>query len=128
MLSIRCYRFPGLGKDSRCRPLFGLLGQAKDDGVEYVHAEVGYNYRLTNVQAAMGVAQMELFEDFIRSKRRIAAAYGEALDGVEGLTPMREAEWATSVYWLYTVLVDSSKFGLSSREVMYQLAQLLKSH
>ena len=51
-----------------------LTTQAKDDPIEYVHQEIGYNYRLTNVQAAMGVAQMERLPAFVAAKRRIAAA------------------------------------------------------
>jgi perosamine synthetase len=99
-----------------------LTTQAKDDIVEYVHSEVGYNYRLTNIQAAMGVAQMELIDEFICRKRRIAESYNLAFEAVEGITPIREAEWATSAYWLYTVRVDSSKFGMSSRELMHRLS------
>src|SRR6185369_11887709 len=50
-----------------------LTTQAKDDYIEYVHNEVGYNYRLTNIQAALGCAQMEQLDDFVSAKRRIAA-------------------------------------------------------
>ena len=50
-----------------------LTTQAKDDPVEYIHHEIGYNYRLTNVQAAMGCAQMELLDEYVEAKRRIAA-------------------------------------------------------
>ena len=56
-----------------------LTTQAKDDPLEYVHGEIGYNYRLTNVQAAMGVAQLERLEEFLDRKRRIAERYAEAL-------------------------------------------------
>lgn len=99
-----------------------LTTQAKDDPVEYVHHAVGYNYRLTNVQAALGVAQMERFAQCIAAKRRIAARYVEALAELPGLTPMPAASWAESVYWLYTVLIDRRGSGLSSREVLARLA------
>src|SRR6202008_2589999 len=56
-----------------------LTTQAKDDAVEYVHNEIGYNYRLTNLQAALGVAQMEQLSSYIAAKRRIAADYDAAL-------------------------------------------------
>ena len=82
-----------------------LTTQAKDDPVEYVHHEVGYNYRLTNLQAALGVAQLERLDGHVEAKRRIARGYAAALDGVPGLEVMREASWARSAFWMYTVLV-----------------------
>lgn len=99
-----------------------LTTQAKDDPVEYVHSEIGYNYRLTNIQAAVGVGQMEQLESYIEAKRLIAATYGQALDAVEGITPMREAAWVRSVFWMYTVLVNEAEFGIGSRELMRELA------
>jgi perosamine synthetase len=83
-----------------------LTTQAKDDPVEYVHQEVGYNYRLTNVQAALGCAQMEQLPGYVAAKRRVAARYTETLTGTPGITPMREAPWAFGTFWMYTVLVD----------------------
>lgn len=99
-----------------------LTTQAKDDPVEYVHQAIGYNYRLTNIQAAMGVAQMEQLPAFVAAKRRIAAGYAEGLADVPGLAPMEEADWADSAWWMYTVRVDEAEFGLSSRALMHQLA------
>lgn len=99
-----------------------LTTQAKDDPVEYVHQAIGYNYRLTNIQAAMGVAQMEQLPAFVAAKRRIAAGYAEGLDGAPGLARMEEADWADSAWWMYTVRVDEAEFGLGSRALMHQLA------
>lgn len=82
-----------------------LTTQAKDDPLEYIHGEVGYNYRLTNVQAAIGCAQMENLPAYIAAKRQIAAAYAPLLRGIPGLTQMPEADWAHSAFWLYTLLV-----------------------
>ena len=100
-----------------------LTTQAKDDPVEYVHKGIGYNYRLTNIQAAMGVAQMERLDDYIAAKRRIAAYYTEHLASVPGVEPPREAEWAFSIFWLYTVLVGPERYGLDSRALLHKLAQ-----
>lgn len=100
-----------------------LTTQAKDDPVEYVHREIGYNYRLTNVQAAMGCAQLEQLDEFIATKRRIADRYTKALKDVPGITPMREADWASSVFWLYTVLVDEREYGIDSRALLKRLEQ-----
>jgi dTDP-4-amino-4,6-dideoxygalactose transaminase len=98
-----------------------LTTQAKDDPVEFVHREIGYNYRLTNIQAALGCAQLELLDEYIVAKRRIASTYTEALNEVPGIIPMREAPWAFSIYWMYTVLVDKAKFGLDSRTLLREL-------
>ncbi len=95
-----------------------LTTQAKDDPVEYVHNEIGYNYRLTNIQAAMGCAQLEQLDDYIAAKRRIAANYATVVTDIPGLKPMREARWATSSYWLYTILVNEQRYGMNSRELM----------
>ncbi len=95
-----------------------LTTQAKDDPLEFVHREVGYNYRLTNIQAAMGCAQLELLDEYIAAKRRIARRYRESLKDILGLTPMREASWAFSVFWMYTLLVDATRYGIDSRALL----------
>ena len=100
-----------------------LTTQAKDDPVEYIHNEIGYNYRLTNVQAAMGCAQLEQLDDYIAAKRRIAAYYTEHLASVPGIEPPREAERVFSIFWLYTVLVESERFGFDSRALMHKLRE-----
>ncbi|HET7340757.1 MAG TPA: DegT/DnrJ/EryC1/StrS family aminotransferase, partial [Methylomirabilota bacterium] len=83
-----------------------LSTQARSDPLEWVHDEVGFNYRLTNLQAALGAAQLEQLEDFLDRKRRTAAHYQQALGGVEGVTVFREAPWARSSYWMPAVLLD----------------------
>jgi len=99
-----------------------LSTQAKDDPVEYVHKEIGFNYRLSNVQAAMGCAQMELLSEFIEIKRSIAAAYAKGFAGVLGVKMMPEAVWARSIFWLNTVLVDEEQYGEDSRTLMKRLS------
>jgi len=100
-----------------------LTTQAKDDPVEYVHNEIGYNYRLTNIQAAMGVAQLEQLEEYIATKRRIAETYTQTFKDIPGLSSMREAEWAFSIFWMYTVLIDHDRYGMNSRTLMYKLRE-----
>lgn len=99
-----------------------LSTQAKDDPLEYVHGAVGYNYRLTNLQAAVGCAQLEALDEYIGIKRRIAADYQALLAPFSGIAPMREAPWAQSTFWLYTVLVDEARAGLDSRALLRGLA------
>lgn len=100
-----------------------LTTQAKDDSLEYIHHEVGYNYRLTNVLAAMGCAQMEQLLSYIADKRQIAAVYSSAFAGVPGITPMREAPWAYSTFWMYTILLEAGVFGMNSRELLRHLGR-----
>jgi perosamine synthetase len=100
-----------------------LSTQAKDDPIEYVHKETGFNYRLSNVQAALGCAQMELLDEFVAIKRGIAAEYAKAFADVPGVTMMREASWARSIFWLNTVLIDADEYGEDSRALMKRLAR-----
>jgi perosamine synthetase len=98
-----------------------LTTQAKDDPIEFVHGEVGYNYRLTNLQAAVGVAQLEQLDAYLESKRAIAQIYGLELSRLPGLTVMPEATWADSAWWLYTVLIDAKQFGMNARALRQRL-------
>jgi perosamine synthetase len=99
-----------------------LTTQAKDDPIEYVHAEVGFNYRLTNVLAAIGLAQMEKLDEYVAIKRANAARYAQELSAVEGIGIMPQAPFAFSTFWLYTILVDERRFGMSSRALLRHLA------
>ena len=80
--------------------------QAKDDPVEYIHNEIGYNYRLSNIQAAMGVAQMERIEEFVERKRAIARTYEAAFSELEGTTVMLTQPHTEPTFWLYTILLN----------------------
>lgn len=95
-----------------------LTTQAKDDALEFVHGEVGYNYRLANVLAALGVAQLEQLDACLQSKRKTFDAYGQALKEISGLQAPQVAPWATPNHWLYTIRVDAKAYGRSSRELM----------
>jgi perosamine synthetase len=99
-----------------------LTTQAKDDPLEYIHNEIGYNYRLTNIQAALGSAQLEQLDDFVRAKRGVANVYDEAFSEVPGVTCMGEAPWARSNFWLYTILLDARTCRTDSRGLLKQLA------
>lgn len=100
-----------------------LTTQAKDNPLEYIHNEIGFNYRLTNIQAAMGCAQMEQLESFVNRKRGIAATYFSELSRVPGIEFMKEAPWAFSTCWLYTLLIKESKYGLNSRSLLEKLSK-----
>jgi perosamine synthetase len=98
-----------------------LTTQAKDDPIEFVHNAIGYNYRLTNILAALGCAQLEQLGSFIEHKRQVAATYDEMLASVPGIRRMRERPGARSTLWMYTVLIDSNSFGIDSRALLREL-------
>lgn len=74
----------------------------------YWHEVIGYNYRMTNLQAAVGVAQMESLNGFIAKKRAIAKKYSKALSVIDGITPPLEVEHCFNSHWLYWVKIDTS--------------------
>lgn len=98
-----------------------LTTQAKDDPQEYIHHEIGYNYRLTNIQAAFGCAQMELLTGYVARRRAIQALYRAALADVPGIRFQDEAEGVQSNYWLTTVYIDRVQFGMTARELQQKL-------
>jgi perosamine synthetase len=99
-----------------------LTTQAKDDPTEYIHNAVGYNYRLTNPLAAMGCAQMEQLDTFVEAKQQIAKRYQESLAALPGIHLPEEADWASSTFWMYTILIDDKKSHINSRELLRELA------
>ena len=99
-----------------------LTTQAKDDPIEYVHNAIGYNYRLTNLLAAMGCAQMEQLDIFVEAKRQIARRYQESLLSLPGIRLPEEADWAFSTFWMYTVLIDEKESHIDSRQLLRELA------
>ena len=86
-----------------------LTTQARGDALEFVHEEVGFNYRLSNLHAALGVAQLEQLPAFVASKRATAAFYQEALGGIDGVRVFSEAPWARSSYWMASILLDERR-------------------
>ncbi|HAH22103.1 MAG TPA: aminotransferase DegT [Candidatus Omnitrophica bacterium] len=91
--------------------------------VRYLHKDIGYNYRMTNLQAAVGVAQVLRINSLIEKKRWIARCYNERLKGLDGLTLPREEPWVKNVYWMYSLLIDKKATGFT-RDAFR--AQLLK--
>ncbi len=88
----------------------------------FSHIAVGFNYRLTNLQAAVGMAQLEQVDKFIRARRRNAQLYNRYLRDIKGLRLPIEKEWAKNVYWMYGVVVEK-EFGRSRDELMACLAE-----
>jgi perosamine synthetase len=102
----------------RCRSLRNLCFQKK----RFVHEELGWNFRMSNVQAALGVAQLERLDEFVRRKREMGRLYTELLQGVPELElPLPATSYADNVYWVYgVVLKDEVPFD--AEEAMKRLA------
>jgi perosamine synthetase len=73
--------------------------------IKYWHPVLGYNFRMTNVQAALGLGQMNKIEMIIDQKRRIAQTYSRGLEGVKGIGLPSEETWGKNVFWLYSILI-----------------------
>jgi len=73
---------------------------------EFNHDRIGYNYRMPNINAALGVAQLEQLPEFLNNKRRLANRYRSAFDGVKGMQSFQEPEFAHSNYWLNVILLE----------------------
>lgn len=83
-----------------------LVTQARAHPTEYLHDEVGFNYRMPALNAALGLAQMEKLEAHLDRKRRMAEGYAKALAGLPGVSLLGEEPWASSSSWLNTVLIE----------------------
>lgn len=95
-----------------------LANQAKDDPVETSHREVGYNYRMTNLHGAVGVAQLTKIDQHIRKKRHIASVYARELSKIPGLALVQEKPGTFYTYWLSSIIVDAARFGMTARELL----------
>lgn len=87
-----------------------MANQAREVSRGYYYSRVGYNYRMTNLEAALGLAQMERLETFLEKKRETARIYREQLENVEGIFFQSECHGASSSWWLSSVFVDRPGF------------------
>jgi perosamine synthetase len=104
----------------RCRSLRDLCFQPAQ---RFVHEELGFNFRMTNMQAALGLAQVERLGAFVTRKRSMGARYNELLSGVPGLQLMPAAtEYAENIYWVYAIVLEES-VPFDAKEAMRRLAE-----
>ena len=92
--------------------------QAKDDEIRFIHNEVGYNYRMTNVLAAIGVAQLEMLPEYIKIKKANYQIYKKHIDKIPGLTLADMPDYANANYWFYSLQVSKSGYGKDSDLLM----------
>lgn len=93
-----------------------------ENGAMY-HEKVGYNFRMPNILAAMGLAQLEKVDEYLEVKRRNARLYNDLLKGVKGITLTKEVDYVDNCYWLYSILVEDD-FRMSRDELL----ELLKKN
>ncbi|MBU5676662.1 LegC family aminotransferase [Alkaliphilus sp. MSJ-5] len=98
-----------------------LSTQAKDDELYYLHEEIGYNYRMTNLQAALGVAQLEQLEDFIKIKSENYKFYDEQIVNIKGLSLLNFNKNTRPNYWFYSLIIDKDKYGLDRDGLLMKL-------
>jgi perosamine synthetase len=98
-----------------------LTTQAKDDPVEYVHDDIGYNFRMSNVLAAIGVAQLERLERRIAVKKANYERYRKGIAAIEGLSFLGIRPGTRPNYWFYSLLIDKKRYGMGRRELMKRL-------
>jgi perosamine synthetase len=91
-------------------------------GKRFVHERLGWNLRMTNMQAALGVAQLERLDEFVARKRRMGQRYLELLSDVQGVQlPLNETAYAQNIFWVFGIVLDDSK-DFEAEEAMRRLA------
>lgn len=100
-----------------------LSTQAKDDPHYYIHNEIGYNYRMTNLQAALGVAQMEELPEFVERKHRNYDLYKQLFAGTDHMRLLEFREGTYSNQWFYSLELDMEYLNRSLRDVITELEQ-----
>ena len=95
--------------------------QAKTDSLYFIHDEIGYNYRMTNIQAAFGTDQIDRLEGFIKTKMRNYNLYKKAIEDINGLTLLPFRTDTRPNYWFYSLIVDKEKYGIDRDELLIRL-------
>lgn len=95
--------------------------QAKTDPLYFIHDEVGYNYRMTNIQAAYGTNQIDKLESFIDTKIKNYNLYKEGIEKIDGLTFLPFRGDTRANHWFYSIIVDKEKYGIDRDELLRKL-------
>ena len=98
-----------------------LSRQAREDFPHYEHEEIGYNYRMSNILAAIGRGQLRVLDERVKRKREIFDYYQNALGDLPGIEFMPEAEWSKSNRWLTVILITPEEFGVDREMVRLAL-------
>jgi perosamine synthetase len=104
----------------RCRSLRNLCFKPEQ---RFVHDELGWNFRMTNLQAALGVAQLEQLDKFVQIKRRMGARYTSLLADMPGIQlPLAQTDYAENIYWVYGLVLDD-EVPFDAKEAMQRLGK-----
>jgi len=95
-----------------------LTTQAKDDPVRYIHNEIGYNFRLTNIQAALGLAQLKQLSKFLKRKKEIYQNYAQAIGKIDGLALVNVPDYAKNNHWMNLLKIKSATYGVDREKLM----------
>lgn len=98
-----------------------LSSQAKKDTLYFIHDEIGYNYRMLNLQAALGTSQIDQLESFIETKIKNYKTYKEELEKIEGLEILPFVEGIRANHWFYSLKIDKEKYGIGRDELLQKL-------
>lgn len=111
----------------RDKSVFARISEFRDHGMSkerrYWHNVPGYNYRMTNIQAAVGLAQIEQIDRFLETRKRIAERYSYHLSKIEGFVCPPDLNWAAPICWLYTLQIDEDKLGFDMKMLTYRLLE-----
>ena len=142
---VACFSFYGnkiitTGEGGMCitndKTLAEKMRFLKDHGMDakkrYWHPEIGYNYRMTNIQAAIGLAQLERIDDFLAIRRKNAELYNSLLKEIKGITLSVEKQDTKNVYWMYSILVEDrdqiavklKQAGIDTRPFFYPMTAM----
>jgi len=103
-----------------CREIRNLYFQAKK---RFIHHKLGWNMRMTNIQAALGLAQLERLDEFLEKKRWIGSKYNDLLENLGGAQlPLRKTDFASNIYWVYGLVLEKS-LNCDSVEIMKNLSE-----
>jgi perosamine synthetase len=104
----------------KCRSFMNLCFQEKQ---RFVHEDLGWNYRMTSLQASLGLAQLSRLQEFVEKKRQMGGRYNKALSGLPGVKlPQERNNVSENIYWVYGLLIDDPRFTV--REVTKKLGDL----
>jgi perosamine synthetase len=107
---------------SKCR-YFKNLCFPLEGSRTYMHNHIGFNYRMSNIHAAIGLAQTENISKYVEARRKVHRWYAERLQGVPGITLQPERANSKNVYWMHGVIVEPKEFGMTRDELMLKLKE-----
>jgi pyridoxal phosphate-dependent aminotransferase EpsN len=100
-----------------------LANQSREPTIDYCHAELGYNYRMSNVLAAIGLGQLEVLSDRVTARRAVAERYVAAFQDTPGISLFPEQPWGIHTRWLSVFLIDSTVYSANSHDLVTALVE-----